>query len=161
MLNPLPKADQRQSTPARDDDRIDEARQYILTLHFDFAGKPSKEHVTELSSQLIALFERNTLKVNGIRYGGLNPSPAARAALRFQSILAKNRRKSSSDHEKTSGRLLVAPGYDLPTPSPEVEELNTEMEAVISSDDAAASVKKNAQTRSSKRRKRSRDSSAS
>ena len=110
-------------------DGIVKARQHVLTLHFDFAEKPSRNHRGELCSQLIALFERNTLKINGIRYGGLNPSPAARAALRFRSMVAKNRGESNSDYEKASGKLLVEPGHGLPTPSSEIEEVNTEMES--------------------------------
>ena len=123
MLHPLQESSANAPFPADRETDIDQAKQHGVTLHFDFAEKPSVAEIDILGDQFNQLFERNTLRVNGIRWGGVKPSMFARVIHRFQSLQGINSKKRRVDAMKIgAARLLAGHVHDLPTPSPEVED---------------------------------------
>ena len=99
MLHPL-KGDQEGSertalTPDNGND-FDTFKRRIVTLHFDFANKPSPTDIECLGNQLNKTFERHALGVNGVRWGGMKQSAAARA-LRSLQAGPKRRRATSTE----------------------------------------------------------------
>lgn len=69
-------------------------KRQTVTLHFDFAEKPSHANVRMLGRHLNDGFERYTLGVNRVRWGGMRRSAAARAVGSFQAGLKRYRRAS-------------------------------------------------------------------
>ncbi|KAL8646672.1 MAG: hypothetical protein Q9210_006000 [Variospora velana] len=66
---------------------------HIVTLHFDFGGKPSGRDLETLGRNFNEIFERNTLGVQRVRWGGVRASAFARATRRFSA--ASRKRKMS------------------------------------------------------------------
>lgn len=46
-------------------------RRQVVSLHFEFDEKPPNAHLERLGYELNVLFERNTLGVNRVRWGGM------------------------------------------------------------------------------------------
>ena len=99
MLHPIHKPQQDgskselSSRECADQDPFKLKRQTV-TLHFDFAEKPSHANLQTLGRHLNQGFERYTLGVNGVRWGGMRRSAAARAVGSFQAGLKRYRRAS-------------------------------------------------------------------
>ena len=122
MLHPLQDASENIKLRTDRDVDLDQAKQYSVTLHFDFAEKPSVADVNALGDQFNRIFERNALQVNGIRWGGVNPSMLGRVIHRLQAIKSRTRRMNAMKLGAANKWLLTGHAHDLPTPSPEVEE---------------------------------------
>ena len=90
MLHPLHRGDSNASNAISAPDPFKET---TLTLHFDFADKPSDEHIVVLGRGLNSFFERRNLRMNGIRWGGTQ-NKAARYARPF--VASLRRRRASS-----------------------------------------------------------------
>ena len=72
MLHPLP--------PWPDETiDTDPTKQHTMTLHFDFGKKPSENDIEQLGFKFNELFERNTIGIHQVRWGGLKRSIEARA----------------------------------------------------------------------------------
>ena len=67
-----------------------------MTLHFNFGDKPPEAHLVTLGRKLNEIFERNTLGVHRVDWGGLEETPYIRAARKFQKKLKKQRASSQS-----------------------------------------------------------------
>ena len=98
MLHPL-KGDQESSertalTPDNVND-LETFKRRIVTLHIDFCDKPSPTDIEWLGNELNKTFERHALGVNGVRWGGMKQSAAARALRGFQA--GPKRRRASME----------------------------------------------------------------
>ncbi|KAL8754706.1 MAG: hypothetical protein Q9199_004154 [Rusavskia elegans] len=67
---------------------------YVMTLHLHFGDKPPDDHVVTLGRNLNKIFERNTLEVHRVRWGGLKATMFTRATRKF--LLIKRRASSQS-----------------------------------------------------------------
>ena len=112
MLHPLSRKNSSRGPSSAAEVNINHANQHALTLHFDYDHKPSVENVTELGDHLISMFNRNTLKVNGIRWGGVQPSMVTRVMHRFTNIINRKRREKGVEIDIGKGW----PPPDLLTP---------------------------------------------
>lgn len=121
MLRPLEGEGSSASTPHRGANKPDPARQTV-TFRFDFDEKPSVPHIQTFGHALNKLFEQNTLGVNGIRWGGMQPT-ATNTAIRFinrlrrASLLRQMKEQLTIDTDRLAQWL---PGNSLgppPTPS--------------------------------------------
>lgn len=105
MLHPL-------QPDSADDDKSYETRpseladRHIVTLHFDFGGKPSGKNLETLGRNFNEIFERNTLGVQRVRWGGVRVSAFARATKRFSA--ASRRRKVSGTKRPPPHRQHLA-----------------------------------------------------
>ena len=126
MLHPLRRGDTKARTTrqtTRQTSQIDISNQdtaiaHTLTLHFDFGDKPPNIHIERLGLGLNNLFERNTLGVNRIRWGGLH-SIIARAARNWMATLERGRTKRQRSCINASGsESCVSPGLLEAPPTP-------------------------------------------
>ncbi|KAI4221144.1 MAG: hypothetical protein L6R36_007112 [Xanthoria steineri] len=102
MLHPL-----RQHKPSgvvSDDCPYRRAIGYVMTLHFNFGDKPPDEHIVTLGRNLNKIFERNTLGVHRVDWGGLEGTMFTRATRKFQKNLMK--RRASSQSQRPTMALL-------------------------------------------------------
>lgn len=83
---------------------------YVMTLHFHFGGKPPDDHLITLGRNLNKIFERNTLEVHRVRWGGLK----ATVFTHVTRILQKNlmRRRASSQGQRPT---ITLSGSTSPT----------------------------------------------
>lgn len=95
MLHPLPEAGSRTQTPMKEENVEDSARRQVLTLHFEFDEKPTAKQTELLAEDINDMFERNSVKVNGVRWGRLQ-SKAVKAAAPFIQVLRRIRSNSGS-----------------------------------------------------------------
>lgn len=105
MLHPLPRRDSNPQAASCEAPPIDSSRQTIVTLHFDFGEKPTKEQVRKLGGELNGTFERESLGVNRVRWGGMRKS----AVDVFSASLKRIRRRSFHRH-----RTPVSPSRARP-----------------------------------------------
>lgn len=98
MLHPLKKVQENGlSTTLLSEEIIDldPFKRRTVTLHFDFSGEPSLTAVEMLGKEFNTVFERGTLGVNRVRWGGMEQSLAARALGNFRAAGKKRYRRTS------------------------------------------------------------------
>ena len=95
MLHPLQETGSSTQNPPKEETLDDLARRQILTLHFEFDEKPTGKQIKTLSEDINEMFERNSVKVNGVRWGSMR-SKALKAAAAFIDSLQRIRRNSES-----------------------------------------------------------------
>ena len=116
MLHPLRK--HRLSRVATSEEcQIRRVTGYLMTLHFHFGDKPPDDHIITLGRNLNKIFERNTLEVHGVRWGGMKATLVTRATRKFQMNLMKRRASSQSQR----------PTIMLPPSTPSSEPLNNSL----------------------------------
>ena len=94
MLHPL--RHHKPSGVTSDDCPYRRATGSVMTLHFNFGDEPPDEHLKTLGRKLNEIFEKNTLGVHRVDWGGLEGTPFIRAAQKFQKNLMKRRASSQS-----------------------------------------------------------------
>ena len=105
MLHPLRRHEAMAETPNEGFEM--DSKKHTVTLHFDFGGKPSKDHLKTLGEALNGIFDRTTLEVHRVRWGGVRASMVARAVRLFQAPV--RRRRASQREERDSGGKLLTP----------------------------------------------------
>lgn len=127
MLHPLnrPQKDGSPTELSREENtNLRLIKRQIVTLHLDFADQPSLADIETLGRQLNQVFERYTLSVNRVRWGGMKPSLAARAVGNFRAAGLKSKRRASMQQQRVpledGGSVLqsVEDNMVLITPSP-------------------------------------------
>lgn len=102
MLHPLhkPQKDGVQSELSSEENtNLDPFKRRTVTLHFEFVDRPSHADVQMLGRQLNNFFERYTLGVNRVRWGGMKHSAVARAVGNFQASLQRSRSASMKQQQ--------------------------------------------------------------
>ncbi len=103
MLHPLDKVQKDGSQnvlPSEKDTNLDAFKRHTVTLHFEFTNQPPPIDVKTLGRELNSIFERYTLNVNRVRWGGMRQSAAALAVGNFQQ--AGRRRRASSEQRQVA-----------------------------------------------------------
>lgn len=124
MLSPLQKADS--DTPQYTSDSrgaislVDLAKRSELTLRFEFSDKPTAKDISLLGNELNSMFERNTLGINRVRWGGLRQPLLARATSVFQAMLERQR------HTRIERDLKPQPTSPLDFPEFDTHTFGTE-----------------------------------
>ena len=90
MLHPVQKEGSDTKTTSEIPD-IEPHKKRTVTLHFDFLDKPTHEHLEIFGRGINGIFDRETLDVNRVRWGGMKRSTFARAAKRFHAPIKKRR----------------------------------------------------------------------
>ncbi|KAL8727740.1 MAG: hypothetical protein Q9166_005853 [cf. Caloplaca sp. 2 TL-2023] len=113
ILHPLRPDRAVQETP-KEGCLLKGATGYVVTLHFHFGDKPPDDHLETLGRNFNEIFERNTLEVHRVRWGGMRTTMFTRATKRFQDSLHKRRASNNSqrpteinDLAPTNGRLTA------------------------------------------------------
>ena len=99
MLHPLRRNDTEATKVAETESakKRDPPIKYTVTLHYEFAEKPSKSHIEILGRDVNGISDRNTLgdrktlPLHRVRFGGLRSSVTVRALRKFQESLHKRR----------------------------------------------------------------------
>ena len=112
MLHPLPRPGSNPQAASCEPPSIDSSRQTIVTLHFDFGEKPTEEQVKKLGGDLNGIFERESLGVNRVRWGGMRKS-----AVDIFSASLKRIRRRSFHRLRTPVSLSRARPEELRTPT--------------------------------------------
>lgn len=97
MLHPLKETSSNSQSFPKEVATLDPLRRQTLTLHFDFEEKPSQTCIEQLGRRLNGIFERDTLGVNGVRWGGVRQptvTRALKASLQRSRRLAKRKQAS-------------------------------------------------------------------
>lgn len=121
MLHPLQVEGSKINMPLKGPEAMVPAERQTMTLHFDFGEKPSMTNVERLGCELNKIFERNTLGVNGVRWGGLRTKQSMVAQV--VSTLKDRVRRSSIRRERASISIERSEEWQaqdtpgLPTPS--------------------------------------------
>ncbi|KAI4188650.1 MAG: hypothetical protein LQ346_005271 [Caloplaca aetnensis] len=129
MLHPIRK-DRVDSDKASKVPPMDQGNGHIVTLHFDFGDKPSEDDMTTLGQGLNEIFERSTLRVHRVRWGGLRRTMFGLVARRLRGSLRK-RRASQIGRSTAHPRLLAArsspavPRQDWDLLSPQAAEFDS------------------------------------
>ena len=112
------------SASSTDECTIQDAfKRRTVTLHIDFRDQPSLTDIETLGTQFNYLFERSSLSVNLIRWGGMQGSAALRALGNFQAGGLKRSRRVSMEQQQATldmgavGRWSSEKNADLLTPS--------------------------------------------
>ena len=111
MLHPLDRKGTTAQLPSKESTSLDQTKHQTLTLHFDLMGWPSEASIEQFGSQFNNIFERNTLGVMGIRWGGLRPSMYNRATEIFLATLKRNRRTSGRQERPPVNTFLPVPPH--------------------------------------------------
>ena len=101
MLHPLRKEGRDDELERREAASLDPFKGHALTLHFDFSEKPSSTYLELLGREMNDFFQRN-VGVNRVRWGGMRPSIAARAAKTLQDRLRRRRASTRLQEAKPS-----------------------------------------------------------
>ena len=110
MLHPIRRDGAVSQMPEQDFD-ANHATRHTVTLHFDFATRPSRHNIQTLGKGMNELFKRNNLEVLPPRWGGIKPSATARALKKFQASL--RRRRSSQGDERPMIQRQLTPSFHL------------------------------------------------
>lgn len=113
MLHPLPEAGSRTQTPIKEETIEDSARRQVLTLNFEFDEKPTAKQTELLAEDINEMFERNSVKVNGVRWGSMQ-SKAVKAAAPF--IQSLRRIRSNSGSQRLSAPIDILRSHRPRTP---------------------------------------------
>ena len=107
MLHPLQKEGSKALTPPTEASSQDPAERQTVTLHFDFDERPENARLERLGLELNDLFERNTLGVNRVRWGGIQSkrSGYVHAAESFMASLERSRLASMRQQAQTPTRV--------------------------------------------------------
>ncbi|KAL8773579.1 MAG: hypothetical protein Q9209_001684 [Squamulea sp. 1 TL-2023] len=95
MLHPI-QQDKTVKKVNSEDCLIREATGYVMTLHFQFGGKPPDDDIVKLGKELNEIFKHNTLEVHRVRWGGMEATPFTHVTGRLQKSLWKRRASSLS-----------------------------------------------------------------
>ena len=126
MLHPIRQTPNGPKSASSTDERTiqDAFKRRTVTLHIDFRDQPSLTDIETLGTQFNHLFERSSLSVNQIRWGGMQGSAALRALGNFQAGALKRSRRVSMEQQQAMldmgavGRWSSEKNADLLTPSP-------------------------------------------
>lgn len=140
MLHPLHKT-QKDGSPTESSSEeslnLNPFKRKTVTLHLNFADKPSLADVEMLGRQLNYVFERHPLGVNQVRWGGMKQSLAARAIGSFRAAGRKRNRRESMNQQQIalddggSESQLVEDNLAFLTPSPSNRESPRPMEITV------------------------------
>ncbi|KAL9579932.1 MAG: hypothetical protein Q9203_006505 [Teloschistes exilis] len=111
ILSPLSSEDLNGKASPVEEVVVDLKKRHCMTLHLDFAEKPSFDTVEKFGEELNNIFERRAFGVHRVRLGGVKQSLVVQAVDRMRKLRHKRKQSESQDR-------LRAPGLDLPTPSP-------------------------------------------
>lgn len=138
MLHPLDRKGITAQSPSKESTSQDQTKHQTLTLHFDLMGWPSEASVEKLGSQFNNIFDRNTVGVMGVRWGGLRPSMYNRATEIFLASLMRNRRMSGIQQRPPVDTLLPVPSSPYQqfssaplSTAPRDEEINIQESFVV------------------------------
>ncbi|KAL8949758.1 MAG: hypothetical protein Q9222_004157 [Ikaeria aurantiellina] len=95
ILHPV-KADQKEAQTLDDTSPRELAGRHMVTLDFEFGDKPSLEDMQVLGRKFNDLFERNTLGVHRIGWGGIRMKAFGRYVNVFKGFLRERRASSAS-----------------------------------------------------------------
>ena len=131
MLHPLHKRDSDVQKPLTKSEP-DRTKRYTVSLHLDFHGKPSLTSIERLGLELNGVFERETLDVNRVRWGGMHLTDVfARAAQQFINLGRKSTKRPLTPQIANTSEIWVEPSSgDLPTPSPELQHPPQNQESI-------------------------------
>ncbi|KAI4164461.1 MAG: hypothetical protein LQ342_001774 [Letrouitia transgressa] len=116
ILHPLEKA----GTPTEIPDEIALAPKHVLTLHFEFGGKPPDDNLTVFTSELRNAYEGQNIGLRRVRWGGERATTFARATRWFERGLNKRRestrkqRPSQIDLQRVESSPAVSPNFLSP-----------------------------------------------
>lgn len=117
MLHPL-RSDQAKVGNSSTNTPWNQWNGHVVTMHFEFGeGKPSEDQVRNLGRHFNHLFERNTLGVHRVRWGGMRRSTFGLVARTFRGSLRKRRASGK-------GRPAILTKYGGPRSSPAVTMKN-------------------------------------
>lgn len=122
MLHPLRKRGSNDELSQKEVAILDPFKAETLTLHFDFSTKPSQTYIEMFGRGLNEYFERD-VNINQVRWGGMKPFMAARAAKLFRAPLIRRKRTASMRLQQASASVgssdtkLTESGPDPLTPS--------------------------------------------
>ncbi|KAL8866713.1 MAG: hypothetical protein Q9174_006131 [Haloplaca sp. 1 TL-2023] len=117
MLGPL-RQEQQGNHAAKQDSILKEATKHTVTLRFDFGEKPSEDHLKTLGRAFNDIFERNTVGVLRVRWGGMRAAPFLRAASVFRRGLHRRRASDNGCTSAALRRLAVDSSCQNPRPDP-------------------------------------------
>ena len=95
MLHPLKEAGSSIENSPKEETLEDLARRQILTLYFEFDEKPTPKQMELLTESINEMCEPYSVKVNGVRWGGME-SKVSKAAAAFIHSLQRIRSNSGS-----------------------------------------------------------------
>ena len=120
MLHPLRTEGSDNEIFRREAASLDPFKGHTLTLQFDFSEIPSQPYIENFGRELNDFFHRN-VGINRVRWGGVRPSVAARAAKSFSKSLrqrrASTRLQQSSPSDDLSHSRVPENAQDPLTPS--------------------------------------------
>ncbi|KAL8645949.1 MAG: hypothetical protein Q9226_007070 [Calogaya cf. arnoldii] len=90
MLHPI-RTDRVDINKAPEVPPVDQGNGHFVTLHFDFGDKPSEHELITLGQGLKEFFERSTLRVHRVRWGGMRRTMFGLATRRLRGSLRKRR----------------------------------------------------------------------
>lgn len=134
ILHPL--RDRSTSRPPLDENCAVKEARHVMTLHFDFPEKPPDNHVTAIGRSLNELFERNTLGVLCVRWGGMKETKFGQATRLFQKSLEKRR---ASSQNLQAPKLMTTTALTNPTDSSRLSPHAVVFETPDSADDESGS----------------------
>ena len=117
MLHPLMKTSSESQSSPKETAHLDPLRRQTLTLHLDFGEKPSQMCIEELGRQLNVIFQRRTLGVNRVRWGGVRQSTVTRALKASLQRSRHAKRKQASLGISRSEKWLAESVTSPPTPN--------------------------------------------
>ena len=115
MLGPL-RQEQQGNQAVDQDSTLREATKHTVTLRFDFGEKPSEDHLRTLGRAFNDIFERHTVGVLRVRWGGMRVAPFLRAATVFQRRLHRRRASDNGCPSAALRRLAADSSYQNPRP---------------------------------------------
>ncbi|KAI4116368.1 MAG: hypothetical protein LQ345_003202 [Seirophora villosa] len=140
MLHPL-QADRTDDDKSYDNSPLALANRHIVTLHFDFGNKPSEENLKTLGQKFNEIFERNTLGVQRVRWGGVRVTMFTRATRRFSATRKRKRPLAQIKHSASSTSCYIKnPDKGLLSPQTSVCEAQDSIDTESSSPLVALSV---------------------
>ncbi|KAL8819994.1 MAG: hypothetical protein Q9223_001699 [Gallowayella weberi] len=105
MLHPL-RHNSAARQPSHEESSAKDVTQYVMTLHFDLPGKPLDDHLIALGSNLNDFFERNTIEMLRVRWGGMKATAFTRATRKF---LNGHKRRASSQSQQPKMKVDLGP----------------------------------------------------
>ncbi|KAI4142043.1 MAG: hypothetical protein LQ341_003332 [Variospora aurantia] len=112
MLHPL-QPDSAEDDKSYETSPSELADRHIVTLHFDFGGNPSGKNLETLGRNFNEIFERNTLGVQRVRWGGVRVSAFARATRRFSAASRRRKLNQEAGHGApfSANERFRSPGF--------------------------------------------------
>ncbi|KAI4194212.1 MAG: hypothetical protein LQ350_007911 [Teloschistes chrysophthalmus] len=110
ILSPLSSEDLNGKASPVEEIVVDLKKKHTMTLHLEFAEKPSFDTVEKFGEELNNIFDRRAFGVHQVRLGGVKQSIVVQAVDLMRKL--RHMRKLSESQDR-----LRAPTLDLPTPS--------------------------------------------